>query len=132
MKGNLTDKTDGTAIIIDPCSSDGLENWLKAQDVPIRNWVSGNGFDASAGSICLIPDAEGRPARVLLGVTETSDHWDFGALAGSLPKGRYQISEEAPAELAAAVALGWGLGAYRFDRYKKMEWCRAPLTLPAQ
>lgn len=132
MKGNLTDSSDGTAIVIEPCSADDLADWLSGQESRIQNWVNGSGFTGTSGSNCLIPDADGNPTRLLLGATGSLTHWDFGALAGELPKGRYTLSDAASPELAAALALGWGLGAYRFDRYKKIDAAEAELTIPGQ
>src|SRR5690606_32880174 len=40
----------------------------------------------------------------------------IGQLASSLPQGRYALAE--PVEAPETAAIAWGLGAYRFRRYK--------------
>jgi leucyl aminopeptidase len=53
----------------------------------------------------------------------------IGQLAATLPPGLYHLGEAATVPHLAAVA--WGLGAYRFRRYKTQNGERPPsLKLP--
>ena len=45
------------------------------------------------------------------------------------PKAAWQLANELPAAEQALLQLGWGLGSYRFDRYRKRN--RAPAQLVA-
>lgn len=96
-------------------------------------WAAVNGFSGDAG-ILVVPDGSGGIARVLVGTGADAPDRDFWAIAGlseSLPEGTYKLAEE-PAEPAATrMALGWALGSYVFDRYKKRKRASARLVWPA-
>ena len=56
-----------------------------------RRWAEVAGFDASANSFALIPDAKGNTARVLVGVRDADDPWALAALPLKLPRARYEL-----------------------------------------
>src|SRR5262249_8063621 len=95
------------------------------------------GFTGAAKKQALLPGDEGRIAGVALG-TGSGDSGEpcgpsallAGQLAASLPEGSYHLAGGAADAETAAIA--WGLGAYRFQRYKDNsgKGCAA-LRLPA-
>jgi leucyl aminopeptidase len=92
-----------------------------------RSWLDENRFDATPGSVCLLADANGKLARVIVGVDRQESLSAFAALPLSLPQGEYTLASEGVPLDAQLVALGWALGAYQFTRYRKAK--RAPATL---
>jgi leucyl aminopeptidase len=52
-------------------------------------------------------------------------------LPASLPRGRYELETPLDKEQANRVALGWGLGTYDFDRYRKKARTFSELVWPA-
>jgi leucyl aminopeptidase len=82
-------------------------------------WAAASGFTARPGTHVLLPAPDGGLAGVLAGLPDPADPyaplWP-GALARALPAGTYAFAA-APVEPRLA-ALGWLLGAYRFDRYR--------------
>ncbi len=89
------------------------------------NWAGEQGFAARLGKACILPDAEGRKARVLIGTGSAADRarsrFDIGAAIARLPEGLYQIdhgAETPEGVVIAEVALGYLLACYRFDRYR--------------
>lgn len=84
-----------------------------------RRWLEHSGFSASPGQHALVPDEQGALERVLVAVPEGVDALSaLGGLALSLPEGDYRL-ETGPLELdPVQLALGWALGAYRFERYR--------------
>ncbi|MGL4397384.1 MAG: leucyl aminopeptidase family protein [Hyphomicrobium sp.] len=86
-------------------------------------WASAQGFSGVAKKSMLLPDADGQLAGVLLGLGdglsgEPSGPSDMllGGLATSLPARTYRLAGRVSnSELAA---LSWGLGSYRFARYR--------------
>lgn len=96
-----------------------------------RAWVEGQGFKGAARRHVLLPGADGSVAGAMLGLGEArgGDTMDrpelaLGLLPAVLPAGCYHLAEEpADAELAA---VAWGLGAYRFGRYKSTEGAELP------
>ncbi|MBE1159114.1 leucyl aminopeptidase family protein [Dyella acidiphila] len=92
-----------------------------------RSWLDDNGFDAAPGSVCLLADAQGKLARVLVGVDRREPLAALAGLPVSLPVGEYTLASEGVPLDAQLAALGWALGAYQFTRYRKAK--RAPATL---
>ena len=116
---------------ITPLTPAALKAWLASRPARERHWVEGCGFRAEAGRHLLVPDASGRPARVLLGADLAADaHWALAGLPDALPAGRYRLEASPDAERATRLALGWALGAYRFTRYKAAKRAPAELAWP--
>jgi leucyl aminopeptidase len=123
-----------SSIPISPLTEAGLKDWRKSASADTARWVAATGFSAAAGSLCFLPMSNGDIARVLLGVVKSDAPggglWDLAGLPASLPAGRYYLDAELPPEKATMAALGWALGCYGFDRYKKLPRPKAELVLP--
>ncbi|QDH71170.1 leucyl aminopeptidase family protein [Marilutibacter alkalisoli] len=129
----------------------GFNDWLQAQPATVQAWVGAQGFDGSAGSALVLPDAEGAMAGAVIGVEDPLDPCAYGHAPFALPARSWSLATEPDASASddsapgdstpgdstpgdstpgnsrrAALELGWGLGSYRFTRYK------APLRAPAQ
>jgi leucyl aminopeptidase len=119
---------DPSAIRITVLAESELSAWLEEQPPATAAWIKAQGFKGKTGEVCTVPDSGGRPARVLAGRgAETADIWRIAGLATALPEGAYRL--EAGAEPQQA-ALGWALGAYRFERYKTDTRPRPKLVWP--
>lgn len=86
-------------------------------------WVEQAGFKGAARKQVVVPDADGSIGAVLLGIGngaegDPSGSSDLlaGLLAAGLPGGDYGLEGEISDPTLAAIA--WGLGGYRFERYK--------------
>lgn len=111
-----------------------LPGWLERATDAQRRWVEGSGFKAAAGELCLIPGRDGGPAGVLVGMAGdggNDDLWTAAGLPGRLPAGSYRLATEPEAPAATRFALGWGLGAYAFTRYRRATRAPAELVWPA-
>ena len=95
-----------------------------------RPFAEAAGFKAEAGKLLLLPGADGGVGGALFGVAEgaKADAFACGALATQLPAGTWRL-EGAAGDLALA-ALGFGLGAYRFTRYRKASDRQVRLVVP--
>jgi leucyl aminopeptidase len=107
-----------------------LDPWLPAQPPRRRQWVQSVGFEAEAGTLCFVPDLEAGLDGILVGTGEHSDPWSFGALPQGLPVGEYRIEPQQGAPDPNRCTLAWGLGAYRFERYKSHDRERPRLVVP--
>jgi len=94
-----------------------------------RRWAAACGFDASANTFCLVPDAKGAIVRVLAGVANAADPWALAALPLKLPRGRYALGKGAVAVSAENAAFAWDLGGYQYARYRKPKRKPADLQL---
>jgi leucyl aminopeptidase len=97
----------------------------------LRGLAEQEGFKAKAGQVLKASDAShGRLEQVFVGLGEQPKADIFRAVAAKLAAGDYQLSE-VPAGLdPTQLAIAWGLGTYRFDRYKPAKEGRANLVLP--
>jgi leucyl aminopeptidase len=101
--------------------------WRDAHAPATGAWLDANAFSPSAGSFALLPGADGRLACVLAAVGDAADPLALAHLPQLLPPGDFALDPDSPVRIAAADALlGWGLGAYRFDKYV------APTRSPAR
>ncbi|MDW3204508.1 MAG: leucyl aminopeptidase family protein [Alphaproteobacteria bacterium] len=115
-------RTDDTTRRLSAVAKDDYDRWLKDQPDRIRGWLDGMGVKAKAGTISPLPDDNGAPTGFLLILEKADDIWSWGAAAARLPEGRYTL-DPVPADKDAAyrACLGWALGSYQFDRYRKRE-----------
>lgn len=102
-----------------------------------RRWLAAQKFEPAAKRQALLPAADGGIDGVVLGLGDGqagepsgSSELLVGGLAASLPAGIYRLEG---AEAAERAALAWGLGGYRFRRYKTAANAepRAQLAWPA-
>jgi len=106
-----------SARTIELVAATGFDTWLNAQPPRTRAAVAAQKMKGKAGSSLTVP-GEGDDWSVMLAVGEGQlGPWDLAKLAETLPEGSYRLSGGE----AGAAMLGWVLGQYRFDRYRKSE-----------
>lgn len=102
-----------------------------------KSWLASIGFKAQAKRLVLLPAADGSVAGALLGLGDGPDRNPTepaaalaGTLPGQLPGGAYHLAGSGYDLRLAAIA--YGLGAYRFRRYKSGDADPLPrLKVPA-
>lgn len=102
-----------------------FDDWRKLQVPAIGQWLDAQKFSAASGTLALLPGENGIEAAVL-GVDERLDPASYAHAPMALPPGKWKLATELDAAARNALLLGWGLGSYRFNRYRK------PLREPAQ
>ncbi len=104
---------------------------LGAIDPIALDWARKAGFKAESGAVLLIPSEDGHLGGALFGLGANPSEAPFltGKLARALPAGKWHV-ETAPLT-ANRLALGYGLGSYRFDRYKAAASEAPTLMIPA-
>ncbi|CAK0759857.1 leucyl aminopeptidase [Azospirillaceae bacterium] len=128
MLAALRAKASADTVPLTPLSRDQLDPWLASQPPSVGSWLAATAFAAEPGRVALIPNAEGRLARVVVGVAADDHLWAYAALPTTLPPGSYRIEREFDPQQGAQVALGWALGAYSFTRYRSTQ-DKAPAQL---
>lgn len=94
------------------------------------DWAQKAGFKAATGAVLLVPSSDGHLGGALFGLGRNPSESPFlaGKLARTLPAGEWHV-ETAPLT-ANRLALGYGLGSYRFDRYKTEKEPGPTLLIP--
>ena len=108
------------ALPIIPLTKDKLSSWRKKQRKEIQHWISDTDFEALPGKTCLISSSDGKLEKILVGVSDSTNMWDCGNLSQELPKGIYKFQHSKSKDVEK-WALGWVLGSYQFDQYKKSK-----------
>jgi leucyl aminopeptidase len=138
MKSAITgSQTSGTAAaqsvtaadVLKPAGSAPLKIWLASDETgsatltdPHQTWLKAHNFKGEAKSRVMLPAADGALSGVAYGIgkgsAEPCGPADLlvGGLSGSLPPGNWSFAT--PPTSAELAAIGWGLGAYKFRRYK--------------
>jgi len=93
---------------------DGYTAWRDAQPAVVQAWLDAQAFDAAPGSLALLPGDAGL-AGAVIGIGDALDPDSYAHAVYGLPEGDWRVDG---AHDAATLQLGWGLGAYRFTRYK--------------
>jgi leucyl aminopeptidase len=104
-----------------------FEHWAGSLDPAARAWLHSAGFTARSSQFAWLPDANGLPARVVVGWDGHDNLTTLGALPYALPIGNYRLEDPA----SDLQVLGWALGAYRFTRYRTASREPARLLIPA-
>jgi leucyl aminopeptidase len=105
---------------------DGFETWLQAQPERIRQSANAQGFKGDGYQLAILP-GEKSDWSAVLGVANVDklSPWCLAKAAETLPEGRYRVEGRLP----GPAALGWLLGQYRFDRYRKEPSPKGPRIL---
>ena len=112
-----------------PVTADTLAATLKPLGAGAKRWADAHGFKGDAGSVLALPDDAGGVRAVLAGIARGDDAYALASLPQRLPPGEYRLTGNALD--AERAALGWGLGAYQFTRYRKARREPARLAVDA-
>lgn len=112
-----------------PLRQDELEDWLQSAAPNHRQWAESSGFKARPGQHCAMAGPENELSFVVFGAQKTGWLGQLCALYAKLPEGVYRLSSNWDREQRLQASLGWGLAAYRFERYKKNKAPTAILQL---
>ena len=115
------------AIPLTVLEKNDFPGWLEQQPDSSKNWLTACGFPGSGSQ--LIPASDGQAAEALFVCDSLDDFFAAGELANSLPAGQYRINNIDDSEQLTAIAFAWGVGAYRFEKYKKNDQPQAQLML---
>ncbi|MCR9122272.1 MAG: leucyl aminopeptidase family protein [Phyllobacteriaceae bacterium] len=101
-----------------------------ASGVPaqVTAWLDASGFEPDAGAVAIVPGSGGEGAHAAATAPgDPSDPFALGALAGKLPAGDWYVANPDATDITLAT-LGFCMGAYRYDRYRKAPARRARLV----
>lgn len=105
-----------------------FEKWFKTQDAFTKEWLLTTKFRNDVGAYSLIPSNKGKLKAVLCIINTEKNIWSVGQFPFLLPQGCYEL--EVNKKDYFYYAIGWGLGAYQFNVYKKAMRAPSELFLP--
>ena len=114
-----------------------LPAWLAAQDPATQAWLKTQAFKADRHQVALLPSVDGRALQAVVGLgaltaPDAIELWHAAGLPEKLPAATtWQVRNELSPDAAAAFALGWAYGSYRFDAYKSARSTAAGARLVA-
>jgi leucyl aminopeptidase len=97
---------------------DGLAAWLQRQPEGVVRWLRAHAFDAMPGSAQVLPAADGGIAGAVLAVGDPLDPYSYAHAPFALPAGDWSLVDAPDAATLRALQLGWGLGAWRYTRFR--------------
>lgn len=113
---NAQDAPEACVLVV--LDRDSYPGWRESQEPKTTTWLDANQFSPTAGSFLLLPDGNGRAARAVACIADAADPLALAHLPMLLPPGDYSVDAQSPVRIEPRLLLlGWGLGAYRFDRY---------------
>lgn len=105
-----------------------LADWRASQPAAIGAWLDAQNFTAAPGSMLALPGESGIGGAIV-GIGDPLDPYSYAHAPFALPQGSWQLATALEQAQRAALQLGWGLGSYRFDRYKQPPRSPARLVL---
>ncbi len=130
-------KKDKIAIIA--IDKNDFPKWIKKQKDSLQSQVKSYGFEAKAKQIAVIHDKSGAPETILFGIAQPSYYLDTATLFQYIQKTYstefinshcFEVVSSHEEDVANDICIGWGLGAYIFDNYKKNEKTNPSLLWP--
>ena len=120
-----------TAIAIETVDMAGMAAAEERLGPVHKQWLVSTAFRPTPGAVLVLPDVKGTISRILVGVDRADPIAALGSLPTRLPEGLYELADEGVIEDRDLLALGWALGAYRFDRYRTRARPTAQLVVDA-
>jgi len=126
----LSDGPAASATPISLVSPVDYKAWRARQPKALQAWLDDANFKPAAGKWLRLP-AQGKARAGLVFVAERPlGLWTIAELPRALGQGTYRLDADLSVAEATNAAVAWGLGLYRFRRYKKIEESSAVLVWP--
>jgi leucyl aminopeptidase len=121
---------DATAHPLYLVDRDGFDAWRQEQPVATRAWLEAHAFDGSPATALALPGDAGL-AGAVLGIGDPLDPHSYMHAPYALPPGDWAVAGPLDGVRRRALQLGWGLGAWRYTRFKDALRPPARLRLDA-
>jgi leucyl aminopeptidase len=108
----------------------GFDEWRRLQLPALGSWIDAQTFTGVSGGLLLLPGENGLEGAVLV-IGDRNDPFSYAHAPFALPPGNWKLATDLDDDAHRAFELGWGLGSYRFARYKAPLRAPANLVLPA-
>ncbi len=115
-------------------------NWVKKQDERLQIQIAQNSFKAEPLQTVAILDKYSKLEKIIFGLSQPAYYLDTASIVQHIESNySKEFIEEHVFEIVSTheegvsnkISIGWGLGAYRFDPYKKNDTATPILLWPA-
>lgn len=114
------------AIALHLTDKNHVDDWLAGQPERVRQAVRAQGFAGDGFQLAILSgDREDWSAVLGVANVESLSLWCLAKAAEMLPAATYRVAGQSP----GAAVLGWLLGQYRFDRFKRDKTGKGPRVL---
>ena len=130
---NAEESAEATLLYVAPEPSN-VQAWLDGLglDGRLRATLGDAAFAERRNGVAIARGEDGRRRAFYVPASSgVASALTLAGVAESAPDGVYQLAEEPPAAQADILALGWALGAYRFDAHREIARPTPRLVLPA-
>jgi len=119
MLACFTEKNSSKGIAISVIKQKNFDTWLEDQPSFVKTWLKSINFSASNNTYTLIPDENSKLKAVVLCIPDENNFFAAGILPQVLPIQDYFFEKtDLPID---ELEIAWGLGAYKFQKYKKIS-----------
>ena len=119
------------ALPVHAVTAAGTDTFLAERGGPVEAWARGQEFRGQTGRVLVVPGPSGAPERALFGLGDGTDPMVWGWLAQRLPGGDWRIAPPVLPGDPTLALTAFGLGSYRFARYKARDGNTPRLVAPA-
>ena len=96
------------------------KDWYKDCPLKLKNWIDGNNFKSTSGSVLLFPDSKLNISEVFAIVGNKNIFWEIAKIKKSLPKGNYKVFPPKNNNISI-YAVAWALENYNFSPFISKE-----------
>ena len=93
-----------------------FKDWYKDCPLKLKNWIDGNNFKPTSGSVLLFPDSKLNISEVFAIVGNKNIFWEIAKIKKSLPKGSYKVFPPKNNNISI-YAVAWALENYNFSPF---------------
>lgn len=127
----FTDKKAPGSIPLIPINAEHYDALYEKLTKPQKTYLSTVDYKPKTGEIAVICNQNGEIEKVFVGVAN-DDIWSLAGLYNNIPEKNYHLQDEFNLIDASLAYIGFGLGAYKFDKYKKKAVKKTKLFLPEE
>jgi len=117
---------EAAVITIHICRPDTAAKCINDLTQSQANYVVSQKFSGDAGQSVMVPGGDGRVSTILFGAGKNEDLYNsspilIGSLSSKLKDTYYEIGSKPEDWNEELVAVFWGLGIYKFDKYLRSQ-----------
>jgi len=132
MNYRVTDEPTPEAISLRPLNPKSFVDWEAKAPDRHKRWAKSSGFEAKPGQVLALPDESGAVEYFVFGMQDPGWISQLAAIYKRLPAADYTLSCDWSEDQVGQATLGWGLAAYRFERYRKNDLPAPTLQISPQ